>query len=293
MQVVGGCLGGFLFWLLGLKMPQTILDNPGLSGVFAIALGGVSGVVFVFLLRLGYWPIHRKVEPLGGLLPALRVKLGVQMGPAILMASGILAFLVLFGGGAIWAIVQAGARSAPAQSEAAQPPPAPGFVSYDIERRLRAIDETRDFLTGTVHPLYREGITLFTEMSQALERGMPLTIPMADALTAYSQKVETAFNQLQAQAKKYHDYVYLRAVVAFTPEGNPYEIVSSARNLAKNIRDIPLDAPPALYSSFIHNQHFASFGRSVHALSGWLAGSDEHLSRCRQDILALPVVATK
>src|SRR5712692_747347 len=82
LQAVGSAVGGFLFWYLGVKVPQEILDNPALGALFAIFVGGVAGVVVVFIARLCWWPVYRRYHPLGGFVPYLKAKLGVQMWPS-------------------------------------------------------------------------------------------------------------------------------------------------------------------------------------------------------------------
>jgi hypothetical protein len=115
-QVAGGAIVGFAIWSSGVKMPPEILDNPFLSALVAIALGGFVGAITGFLLRLCWWPIHRQLAPLGGLAGALRLRLGVDMLPVILMASAIVAFIVLFGAGMILFAIHAGQQSQAASS---------------------------------------------------------------------------------------------------------------------------------------------------------------------------------
>jgi hypothetical protein len=81
------------------------------------------------------------------------------------------------------------------------------------------------------------------------------------ALRDYATRVETALNQLQEHANRYREYRYITDVVSYTPADNPFEVVASSRNLAKNLDEMPTDAGSAFYSSLISNQHFISFGR--------------------------------
>ena len=104
--VVGGLIGGLSIYLMGLKVPQTILDNPGWAAVAAIALGSITGVIFVFLIRLCWWPFQWRLAPHGGLLSFLRVRLGTFMWPVILTTAGFLAFVLLSGAGVIWLSLQ-------------------------------------------------------------------------------------------------------------------------------------------------------------------------------------------
>jgi len=287
MQLMGGLLGGLLFPLLDLKLPQQIIDNPLWSNGAAVIIGGMAGVTFAFLLRLAYWPIHRRVAPLGGLLPALRAKLGVQMGPVILMASGMLAFVVLFGGGAIWAVVQSTEwkrQSVPGTEKV--------YVPYDIEQRLKAIDLMRGLLES-LRLMHHAGVDLHTSINSALEQGRAPSADVPHALRDYATKVETVLNQLQENANRYREYRYITDVVSFTPADNPFEVVASARSLAKNLNDMPKDASTAFYSSLISNQNFISFGRSTHDIATLINKNEVALGEARKEVLALPIVPTR
>jgi hypothetical protein len=112
LQIAGGAVGGFVIWYWGLKVPSAILDNPAFSGVAAIFIGAICGALVTFALRLCWWPMYRLCHPYGGLAPYLRTKLGVQMWPIVLMASGFFLFVALSGAGLIWLVVQT-ARGTP------------------------------------------------------------------------------------------------------------------------------------------------------------------------------------
>jgi hypothetical protein len=106
LQVLGGAIGGFIIWAWGLKVPPAILDNPAFSGVAAIAIGAVVGALVVFVLRLCWWPLHRRLAPHGGLWSFLLKVLGAQMWPVIMMTAGLFLFAILTGGGLIWLALQ-------------------------------------------------------------------------------------------------------------------------------------------------------------------------------------------
>jgi hypothetical protein len=107
LALIGGLIGGFVIWRLGLTVPHAILDNPGWGGVAAIMLGAFTGVMVVFVARLCWWPFHWRLQPHGGLNAFLGANLGAFMWPIILTVSGFLAFVLLTGIGVIWLSLQA------------------------------------------------------------------------------------------------------------------------------------------------------------------------------------------
>lgn len=129
--LVGGLVGGLIFWLLGLKVPQAILDNPLWGGVVAIVLGAITGVALTFVARLCWWPFHRRLKPHGGLNAFLRVKLGDFMWPVLLTVSGFVAFVLLTGAGVIWLSLQA-FDATPLGSKAIETPNTVGNPDFAI-----------------------------------------------------------------------------------------------------------------------------------------------------------------
>ena len=153
LQIIGGAIGGFVIWYWGLKVPSEILDNPAFSGLAAIVIGAICGALVAFVLRLCWYPVYRRYEPYGGLVPYLRAKLGAHMWPLILMFSGLAAFIVLFGGGAIWFVAQGTSHMAQANSSS-------GIVGYEIEHQLKGIDQIRRILLTTIPSLSNAGRNL-------------------------------------------------------------------------------------------------------------------------------------
>jgi hypothetical protein len=138
LQAVGSGIGGFLFWYLGLKVPQAISNNPALSTLASIIIGGVAGVVFVFLLRLCWWPYYWRLEPHGGLATFLHTRLGTAMWPAVLTISGFLAFVLLCGVGVIWLSLQVlSGTSTPRISGTPNTIGSPDFVLLPPEGRYK------------------------------------------------------------------------------------------------------------------------------------------------------------
>ena len=113
IQLVGSASGGGLMWWWGVQLPHEIIDNPALAAIAAIVIGGIAGVIFVFVIRLCWAPIHFRLAEQGGLRTTLQSKLGELMWPAILMSVGLFSFALFFGGGLIWFVTIAQRATAP------------------------------------------------------------------------------------------------------------------------------------------------------------------------------------
>ena len=127
--IVGGLIGGFVIWVLGVKVPQTVLDNPLWGAVVAIALGAVTGVATVFIVRLCWAPFHFKLKPYGGFSAVSRRVLMHPFLPVILMASGLLLFVVLFGAGSVLFVIQQAQTPIIAQHENSEATTNPAVIA--------------------------------------------------------------------------------------------------------------------------------------------------------------------
>jgi hypothetical protein len=173
LQVAGGVLGGFAIWYWGLKVPSEILDNPAFSGIAAIVIGAICGALVAFVLRLCWYPVYRRCHSYGGLVPYLRAKLGVQMWPIVLMASGFFFFVVLSGGGLIWLIVQTvkvtPARTAANLDTAAAPLTAPEAPNLENVQLIYS-------RTAALSPKDKEELSgIFRSMSETFNETDKLT----------------------------------------------------------------------------------------------------------------------
>ena len=88
--------------------------------------------IIVFSWRFAYAPVHFRLLPHGGLAGYLKAKLGGLMGPFVVMLAGIVAFVMLFGGGALWFML-----SWPKQ--AATVSPKPGFQSTPSQLEVQRL----------------------------------------------------------------------------------------------------------------------------------------------------------
>jgi hypothetical protein len=86
-QSVGSAAGGLLVYSLGIKVPQEVLDNPSLGALVAIVVGGLTGVIITFALRLLWF----------GVLHHLRIRLNPYIAiaalGAVICAGGVIAYL--------------------------------------------------------------------------------------------------------------------------------------------------------------------------------------------------------
>jgi hypothetical protein len=211
IAIIGGIIGGLIFWRLGLKVPQTILENPLWGAVVAIVLGAVTGVAAVFIARLCWAPFHFLLKPKGGLKAALKSKLGVNMWPIVLMTSGVFAFVILFGSGAIWfAVASNGTIAEGASSVKAAPEKAgPVAVAYEVEGHLRALDQLYAALGQSGEKLYQltNSIDLPWQLNLPWRRrtGFPRrqvkrpTVSDVKASIPQIQELSTLFHQMQSE----------------------------------------------------------------------------------------------
>lgn len=233
LQVIGGIIGGFAIWYWGLKVPPEILDNPAFGGVAAIIIGAICGALVAFVLRLCWYPVYRRYDPYGGLIPYLRAKLGV----------------------------------------------------HEIERQLRAIDDIRLILSTSLQREALEGVELNQDVSQQLQAGRVRNSGVTDRLTDLSKRVEADLKKIQDIVESHADYPYFRENIKYEPF-NPFAFVSSARNVAAEIRQLSADADSKY---LLRSQSFVEFGSAGQNLGNWGIRCDQNLGTSRQAIEALPV----
>jgi hypothetical protein len=199
--LVGGVLGGGVIWILGIKMPQILTDNPGFANVSAIAVGAFLGVVAIFCVRLAWWPFHKRLKQHGGFVAALRTKFGAGLLPIALAASGLFLFLA-FEGAAVLVFVSQSPGTNPLPI-AAYPPKASVFpvrAPSDADKEIPVIDRVVELLRD-FEPIRGEGMRLVSNSFNALVR--PETMPTYEAdlreyglaITAADAKLTLAKNQ--------------------------------------------------------------------------------------------------
>jgi hypothetical protein len=145
--LVGAALLYVLNMITGWKIPLP----DGVPGLF---VGGfycfVVMWIVILMVRFVGAALHFALEPHTRPLVVLKQKLGRQMGPILLMASGFFLFVILSGSGLIWLVVQS-ARGTPLvladnAPKIAATPPAPQIsesdrAQLDLLARTKALSQ--------------------------------------------------------------------------------------------------------------------------------------------------------
>lgn len=266
-----------LFALSKLTREPVALPDGFLGLVVGAVTSALAAWVLIFFGRLAYYPIWRRVTPFGGINAYLRQTLGARMWPAILMSSGIAAFVILFGVGAILAM----SRPGPWQWTL----PLNGVHPDEIGRRLRAVDEAYPLVVVKLQNLGTKGRDLHARLT-----GIPPAT--ADELLAYSIEARTVLDEVQALGDKYQDYPFIQVVVkssSVSQEFNAFNAVSSTYNLG-----IALKGGGHTANAMIsENQNAVEFGRVAIQIQNWAGANALELQKARQDILATPIAPTK
>ncbi|TAJ35380.1 MAG: hypothetical protein EPO55_25760 [Reyranella sp.] len=196
---------------------------------------------------------------------------------------GTICSVLILTAGIVWqARQQVVAGVPPALSGPAAAAPPKVYFSYDIERQLRAIDQLRDLVGPQARALSDEGRGIYTKIDSGVQLGT-LEGSTAAVLTDYAARVEALLKQMQALAGKYSGYEFIREFENFNAF-NPFEVVSSARNVAA-----ALQRGPAGMAGIRDNQYFVAFGRSTIQLGNWSGDWANKLDALRKEVLALPV----
>lgn len=201
--------------------------------------------------------------------------------------------LIMFGlafavSGAVW--MAAAPSPKPSKTMKQLPTPANGakplpkmFTAYDVEQRLRAIDELYGLLGSRVMSVSAAG----ERLNKSLEEKI-LSKTAASDLTAHADATEAALNNYFETAGRYmifsdihHDATAL--------VWNPFEIVSSARNLAAEIKS--LEQQNANVILYLKNNKFLADFKS--GTSGrfwtWINKKEQLLTNKRREYEAASV----
>lgn len=259
LQLVGFAIGGLIVWYLGLKLPQVILDNPPLSSLAGVIIGGLAGLVVILILQLSWW-----------LIAVLRSKLGTQMWPVLLMSFGV----VLFGAGGVLLAIEA--QKLPR-------------TAYGIARQITAVDDAREIITGDLRLRSLQGAELVQEITnQVYQRGQ-LDADSDKKLIEFAAETDAALKRLQSLALRYEEYEYMRELVNFT-KFNPSGVVGFAESLAKQItlyysKDT---TPYAIRMHFKDDAFWDGLREEMPKFGSWVTRSNENLKQMTRTLVDIP-----
>jgi hypothetical protein len=130
-----------------------------------------------------------------------------------------------------------------------------------------------------------DGVTLNQEVSQQLQAGSIRNSGLTERLVDLSKLVEADLKKIQDIVESHKDYPYFRENIKYEPF-NPFSLVSGARNLAAEIRQLSIDSDSKY---LLRSQSFVEFGSTVQNLGNWGIRCDQNLGTSRQNVEALPV----
>ena len=271
--IIGCLIGGFPIWLLGLKAPQTILDNPGWGAVVAIALGSITGVIFVFVIRLCWAPFHFRLEPSGGFRAALRTALGNNMWPVILMIFGIAFFVIFFGAGTILFVTsQAKVGGAPAACRAVN-------SSYNVTRKLQAIDEIYAELAGPMSDLQNEAGMLLNSFNSRVHNST--AIP---DLETYATRSHAVFDKFQRLVQSYDYFRDVYDAIIRDPSNFNYTSTESASiNLAHELQRLYSIMPDNILENTRNSRFMSDWESAVMRTATWIFARQDALRAKRRE----------
>jgi len=270
---IGGAVGWLILWLSGLQMTfaKFIPADPLLANVIVLICCVILGVATVFLARLLYAPIHFRLKSEGGLKGLLREKLGYQMWPIILMASGLFAFVVLFGAGAF--LFVAGAKPLPDIKTEAQT-----AIPYDVEEKLRNIDELFDVVSTRIQDLGQHGQTIVNNLPNHIQMGT------ADGfLKDYIDQVCPAAEAFRVGLQKLEKFPKIYGpIVSYANTDHPNGICVSCVNVRAEIQRLKDRAPSELVADLERMQAMTDLRTSIQRAGPWAIGMKETLKNQRQ-----------
>ena len=277
--IIGGLLGGLAIWLLGIKVPQTILDNPFWGGVIAISFGAIVGAAFMYAVRLCWSSFHFRLEPLGGFRKATRATLGDNMWPVILMLSGIACFALFFGAGIVmFAMNQTKPRELSAPCKAAN-------SEYNVTKRLQAIDEIYAQLAGPMSDLQNQaGMLLNSFNSRVLHS---TAIP---DLLAYHERAGTVFEQFNKTFTSYDYFRDIYNIMIAAPSNFAYTSTKDAsENLAHELQRLGNLDPNDVLQNARNSRQMSAWETAVYGTATWITQKQDALRAKRREIEATEI----
>ncbi len=167
------------------------------------------------------------------------------------------------------------------KSTIAPPTPDPKrFTPYEKEQRLRAIDEIYSVLVTQLTPVYAEGRKLLNSISAAVADGSA-----ERRLTEYTQKVQSAFDNLNALLKKYN---YFSDIVQATTKNTFNDVAAThgVTNLVPEITALRSKVPNDIDWFLMRDTTLMDARNQIGAFERYLAETTPRLQQLRSEIEA-------
>jgi hypothetical protein len=170
-------------------------------------------------------------------------------------------------------------------TELAKPPMKQMLTAYDVEQRQRAIDELYGILGKDIMTVSAAGERLHKMLSSKIQEGTAVT-----ELTKYADDTERALTGYFEIAGRYQIFpdIYHDATSLVW---NPFEVVSSSRNLVAELRRLDARGDKAMTLDYLqHNKFLADFNSGT---SGrfwtWISEKQQLLTSKRREYEAAAV----
>jgi len=159
------------------------------------------------------------------------------------------------------------------------------FTAYDIEQRLRAIDEIYAFLGANVTDASAAGEKLNATLAARIDRGTAI----AD-LDRYADDTKTTLEQYFRNIAKFQYFpdIYL---IAFSSDWNPMDIPKTSSLLRAELQEIEQRGQSANAMQYLrNNRYMAEFqGLTSGKFWRWINQKQEQLTKKRREYEQAPV----
>jgi hypothetical protein len=245
-----------------------------------IAVSGFIAIwATIMFCRACWWPLHRRLVPHGGLLSFLRVRLGGNMWPVILMLSGIACFALFFGAGVVmFAMNQTMAREMPATCKASN-------SEYNLTKKLQAIDEIYAQLAGPMSDLQNEaGMLLNTFNSRVVN-----STAIPDLLT-YHDHARAVFQKFGQTFMSYDYLGDIYSVMIHDSSNFAYSWTEDASiNLAHELQRLHSQTPDDVLQNVQNSRQMSVWESAVSGTATWIGRKQDALRQKRREIEATDI----
>jgi len=159
------------------------------------------------------------------------------------------------------------------------------FTAYDIEQRLRAIDELYNLLGTKVMDVTAAGERLNKSLTEKISNGTAIS-----DLDQYADSTDIALKNYFETAGKYQifpDILHDATALVW----NPFEVVSSAKNLVAEIQSLEQQGQRMNVPGYLRNNKFmAEFNSGTSGqFRRWINEKQQLLTKKRREYEAAPV----